>query len=72
MSHTGQKFSEKNFFVKGYNLILKYCFHLSYTKFLYQILSICTSLLSADIYNDQKADEKVHTFLHKKQKRKKN
>ena len=36
-SHTGQKFSEKNFFVKGYSSILKYRSYRSYTKFLNKI-----------------------------------
>ena len=36
-SHTGQKFSEKKFFVKGYSSILKYRSSRSYTKFLNKI-----------------------------------
>ena len=48
-SHTGQKFSEKKFFVKGYSSILKYRPYRLYTKFWNKIFYIYNSLFSADM-----------------------
>ena len=55
------KVFQKNNFVKGYSLILKYHFHCSSTTLLKKILSIDNSLLIADM-DFKNADEKAHTF----------
>ena len=71
LSRTGQKYSEKKFFVREYSAILKYRSHRSFTKVFeqnfYQNITVCL----VRIWTYKNADEKAHTFFVDKQKRKK-